>query len=407
MPKINPADAETQRILEIQDAAAGRTKTADSLTVVLLVALFITFGALIWTLPHQTFSHDENRALASFPAFSAESLTSGKYTSGIADFYSDQFPLRRYFVGAKAVLELGQLKMQNNGVIPGAGGVLAKRLEYSDYSAARKNLEAISEFRRVLGDAGIPITVAFAPRSVDVFKDSLPPLWGSDRADGIWNFIAASGVQNIDLRTPLTSLACAGEYVWYRTDHHWTTAGAYEVYKILADPLGYDAMPIAYFTVERVSDVFFGTTYSSSGMSRTPPDSMEYYRFEGDGNYTVENPLTGRVNSGFYERDYLLVKDKYSSFLGMNSAHIRVSESGGEKPTLLVVKDSYAHSLAPFLAIHFNLEIIDLRYFTGSPAALAAETGASAVLILVGADNLAISDDLTLLKYGLASFKGQ
>lgn len=406
MPKINPADAETARILKIQSVSAARTRAADRLAVTLAAALLFVFGILLWALPRESFSEDENRTLADLPAFSAQSVSSGKFTSGIADFYSDHFPLRRYFVGAKAVLELGQLKMQNNGVIPGSGGVLVKRLEYTDYTAAEKNLDAIKEFGDALDAVGIPLTVAFAPRSIDVYADSLNPLWGDDRAREIWNVITESGLPNTDLRSPLAALAGNGEYVWYRTDHHWTTRGAYEAYKILAGQLGYTAMPQEYFTVEEASDSFRGTTYSSSGMYATPPDTIEYYRFPGDDSYTVENVLTEKTQSGFYMREYLNAKDKYSSFLGMNSAHLSVvEENGGEdKPTLLIIKDSFAHSLAPFLAIHFDLEIIDLRFFNGSPAALALESGADAVLILVGADSLAVSDDLTLLRYGLSSF---
>ncbi len=408
MSKINPADAETERCLEIQRAAAFRTGFSDRLFVFVCLSLLLALGILIWVLPHPAFSPDENRVLSQFPEFSLEALTDGTFTSDIGSFFSDQFPLRKYFVGLKAVSELAQLKMQNNSVIPSKGGSLIKRLEYDDYSIALKNLSAVDDFQIVLSGLGIPVTVAFAPRSIDVLASELPPLYGSDRSEGIWTAIENSGINNVDLRAALTSMAADGQYVWYKTDHHWTTLGAYEAYSLLAPSLGYTAKSISYFTVEQATDKFYGTTYSSSGMRWTAPDAICYFRFSGDEYFTVENMLTGEILKGFYKLSYLESKDKYSSFIGGNSAYVRIvatdSSAAANKPTLLVIKDSYANSVAPFLAIHFNLEIIDLRYYNGSAAALAKNSGADAVLILIGADSLAISDDLTSLRRGLSSF---
>lgn len=404
MPKINPADAETSRILELQRASADRTRIPETLTLAAVSSLLLVFGMLIWALPRADYSADENRALAPFPDFSLSALAEGKFTSGIADFYSDHFALRRYFVEAKAIFELAQLKFQNNDTLPASGAKLAKRLEYDSYTNAEKNLAAIGEFSDVLGKLGIPLTVAFPPRSIDVFASDLHPLYGSDRSGAVWSVIESSGIESVDLLAPLAARSAEGDYVWYRTDHHWTTLGAYVAYAELAPALGYEAYPPGFFTPERVSDNFYGTTWSASGMRWTPPDSIDYLRFPGDGEYIVENVLTGRTTSGFYQRDYLEEKDKYSSFLGVNSAHLRVRGPNSEAlPTLLIIKDSYAHSLAPFLALHFNLEIVDLRFYTGSTAALALSAGADAALILVGADSLASSSDLALLRYGLAS----
>ena len=296
--------------------------------------------------------------------------------------------------------------MQNNNVIPCAGGNLVKRLEYSDYSNAEKNLAATDKFRDALSPLGIPVISAFVPRPVDVLCSTLPPLYGSDRSEKIWDIIASSGIGGVDLLTPLRSLAGQGEYVWYRTDHHWTTRGAYATYVELAQSLDTPRAAIV-FEPEIVSDEFYGTTWSSSGMKWTRPDRIEFYHYPGDEEYTVKNVLTGEVMQGFYAPAYLETKDKYAAFLVGNSAHVRVTGKSAGRPTLLLVKDSYANALVPFLAIHFDLEIIDLRSYTGSAATLARDTGAVAVLILYGADTLASSDDLTLLSFGLSSLKNQ
>ena len=191
MAKINPADEVTSHNLKIQAAAAPRTRVADLLLAVICALILAGFGIFIWVLPQKAFSPDENRTLAQFPEFSFQSLTSGRYTADVGSFYADQFPLRQYFVGLKAVSELAQHKMQNNNVIPCAGGNLVKRLEYSDYSNAEKNLAATDKFRDALSPLGIPVISAFVPRPVDVLCSTLPPLYGSDRSEKIWDIIAS------------------------------------------------------------------------------------------------------------------------------------------------------------------------------------------------------------------------
>ena len=403
MPKKNPADVEVERCFEIQQNTASKSRVADIILLTTLAVIIAVFGILIYVLPHSDFSEDENRGLTLFPRFSLVSLADGSYTADIGKFYSDQFPARRFFVELKAAAELAQLKMQNNSVIPGKNGTLIKRLEYTDHSYVRENMEAVDKFRDALASDGIPVTVAIAPRSIDVLTADLHPLYGANRSDAVWEGLSEHDTDATVLRDMLKGYADKGSYVWYKTDHHWTTEGAYLVYAALGESLGYTPYPESFFTPTVVSDSFYGTTYSSSGLYSTPPDTLTYFRYEGDDSYVVENVLTGTLLQGFYDTSYLEGKDKYSSFIGGNNAHVRVYEpnSTADKPTLVLVKDSFAHSLVPFLALHFDLEIIDLRSYTGSVAALARETGACGVLVLNGADNLAISDTLTLLCYGL------
>ncbi len=401
MAKINPADTAAREIMDIQQSTANKSRISDIIAVAVSLLLVFGLGIAVFALPHKQFSEQENRDLAIFPELTASSLTDGSFTLGIGDFYADQFPLRSAFVGIKAVCELASLKGQNNSVLPAADNSLVKRLEYTDYSNAEKNLSALALFEQVLAKEDIPLTLAVAPRSVDVLAHKLSPLYGSFRSDRIWEVLAECRSEDVnELRDTLTSLAKQGEYVWYNTDHHWTTDGAYAVYLALADDLGYTPRPLDFFVRETVSEQFYGTTYSSSGMYWSAPDSMVFYRFEGDSGYTVKNMITGDSFSGFYVNSYLEQKDKYSAFLGGNQPYITVTApSDTPRPRLLVIKDSFAHSLIPFLAIHFDIEMLDLRSYNGKPIEIAREC--DAVLVLMGADNLALSDDLSKLGYGI------
>lgn len=407
MAKIHPADAETMRIIDLQKNNANATRRRDAILIAITAIFIAVFAILTWLLPHKSFSADENRTLQEFPKFSFEALTEGDYTADIGSFYSDQFPARRFFVGLKSVAELGQLKMQNNSVIPASGGRLVKRLEYESLDKAEKNLAAIKDFEELLSAKGIPMTTVIAPRSTDIFADFVHPIYSRQRTDKIWSTVNESGLSDLSLVEPLKKAENNGGYVWYKTDHHWTTDGAYLAYTLLADELNYSPLSPEFFDPTTVSEEFYGTTWSSSGMPWTKPDKMTFYRFEGDAAYVVKNMITGDVMQGFYDSAKLETKDKYSAFLGGNQAYVKVYDPTATevKPKLLVVKDSFAHAIAPFLALHYELHIVDLRYYTESTAKLALSIDADRVLILVGADTLATSTDLTLLRYGLGSIE--
>ena len=154
------------------------------------------------------------------------------------------------------------------------------------------------------------------------------------------------------------------------------------------------------FNIEIASDEFFGTTWSSSGIRTSCSDIIEFWRYEGDTDMRTAID-GGEEFEGFYDYSCLDGKDKYSAFLSGNNGLVRIEQEGGEREKLLIVKDSFAHSLAPFLARHFDLVLVDLRYYNKSCAKLCVEEGIAKVLFLCNADTLYSSDDLKKLNMGL------
>ena len=194
--------------------------------------------------------------------------------------------------------------------------------------------------------------------------------------------------------------------MYYKTDHHWTSLGAYYAYVEIMNSWGLTPYPLDYFTRETVSEDFYGTTWSKAGMKWVGPDTIEFIRYPGDDTLITEIVDTGEKLDGLYDRDYLAVKDKYSSFIGGNNGHVRIYPADGsplesERETLVLIKDSFGHSLAPFLAAHFDLEIIDLRYYKLPAIDFVKETGADRVLILYNMDSLLTTNSLAMLNLGL------
>lgn len=404
--KTPECDREAARLLAIQMGGGKGAKKLDRAFVILFAALLLLVSVLFWAIPDREFSETENKDLTQVPTFTIDRLLDGRYTADIADYMADQFPGRDFFIRVKAAAEMALGKMGNNGVILGEGGTLIPRSETVNTDNLTKNLSAIAAFTKWCEDHGVPTTTAVAGRSMDVLHHTLPDFYGASYSDALWKALAEEAdslVRNIlPLRDSLHERAKAGEYVYYRTDHHWTTLGAYYGSEILLAEMGETIAPIESYTREVVSDAFFGTTWSTSGMSWIAPDTMEYFRFEGDTDFTTTIVDDGTSFAGFYDRSYLAKKDKYSSFIGGNNALVTVTKNGdADRPTLLLVKDSFAHSAVPFLAQHFDLVIVDIRYYKKSTAALIDEYGADRVLVLYNIDSLSASADSVLLRAGL------
>lgn len=404
--KTPECDREAARILAIQMSGGKNAKKLDRAFVILFAALILVVSVLFWAIPDRTFSETENKDLTQIPTFTADRLLDGRYTADIADYMADQFPGRDFFIRVKAAAEMLLGKMSNNGVILGEGGTLIPRSETINRENLTKNLSAIAAFTEWCENKGVPTTVAVAGRSEDVLHHTLPDFYGSAYSDALWGTLAgeADALDRpvLSLRDPLHERAIAGEYVYYRTDHHWTTLGAYYGTKEILAEMGEEIAPIESYTRETVSDAFFGTTWSTAGMSWIAPDTMEYFRFEGDTDFTTTILDNGTSFAGFYDTSYLSKKDKYSSFIGGNNALVTVTKNGdADRPTLLLVKDSFAHSAAPFLSQHFDLLIVDIRYYKKSTAALIDEYGVDRVLVLYNIDSLTSTADSVLLRAGL------
>ena len=184
------------------------------------------------------------------------------------------------------------------------------------------------------------------------------------------------------------------EPVFYRTDHHWTSLGAYYGYTALLEAMGETPLPLG--KAETVSDDFYGTLYSSSGVHWVPPDTIERYVREDA--VTVED-VYGGGKHGLYVDSFLEEKDQYASFLGGNQPLyiVRNSAASSDKK-LLLVRDSYSDSLAPFLCRHFaEIHLLDLRYNKTSVAQYAADMGADGIAVLYSVDNFMKDADAVFL----------
>lgn len=362
-------------------------KITDRIQLITVCTLVLALLAAFVILPDKPLSEAENRTLATFPDAGLSDILSGRFTTELGEYFADQFPLRDAFVSVKAYSELALGKTENNGVVYAAEQTLIPRPQTGE--RLERNLRSVAAFADAVD---IPVITAALPRTADVFSSLLPVSYPVEEDAAIWEeygrLCSELDITAPDLYTPLKE---SGQY--YRTDHHYTTHGAYVAYEQLAEVLGYEAYPTDFFTVEQVSDGFCGTSKRTSGFYGVKNDVIELYRYDGDGDYTV---TADGEKISLYDFDALDSTDKYAVFLGGNHGRVDITR-GTDRPRLLLIRDSFADSIAPFLALHYDLTMIDLRYYSDNVYELTVDEGFSAVMIYESMNELSSSGNLSYL----------
>lgn len=331
---------------------------------VLFAAFILLFTALDMAAPTRTRSEMENRELKTRPKLSWRVLMDGEYDEKFDSYINDQFVGRDGWITLKSLCESLLGKTENNGILYGKDGYLFVKLDTLDRGRSEDNLRYVREFFDKYPE--LPITFCVIPNSSAVLTDKLPfgvPL--IDQAAVIAGAYdsAPERVATLDLFPVLS--AHREEDIYYRTDHHWTVYGAYLAAQAYAQQKGMELPPFAEFeATARTVEGFYGTSYSKAKKVGTAPDRM----------LLPDIPLTITVNGeqkpGLYDEEKLLTRDKYAAYLWGNNnftvltgTNNRYPAAGGRKTRVLLIKDSFANSFAPFLTyLYDEVDILDLRY---------------------------------------------
>lgn len=386
-----------------------------SLATTLSFTLFLLlFAMLFWVLPDRSFSEIENRSLTTVPRFSWKRLISGDFADEVNDYFADQFPCRDRFVAGKGLASLALGAGGNDGVLLGRDGQLATYLfdarlangtKMSDVDAfdSAQIRAAGKAITRVGARLDVPFSVLLTGRTLDVCASAFDyPLDASDALLDAMRASVGDTVSYIDTVPLLREKYDAGEYVYYKTDHHWTTLGAYYAYREVLISFGMenDILPPEAFSQETVAQDFYGTAWSAGGMRFVSPDSLTLWLRGNEDSFSVV--ADGKALEGFYSLRYLWGKDKYSVFLDGTHDVVTVRKKDGEaRETLLIFKDSFANAIAPFLAQHFDLVLCNLsssRTDFTDVTSRAAGYSADRVLLLYTLENVITADRLGRLR---------
>lgn len=350
------------------------------------VGLFFLFCLLVGVIaclltPDRETSSAENRKLAQRPAFSWEALKDGKYFSAWESYTADQFPLRDGWITLDFRASRLMGARQAGGVYLCKDNYLMEPPATPNEEALGRNLQAINDFAGRHGD--LRINMAVVPNAAYVLRDKLPanaPV--RDQMKDLQEMAAQlQGVSFIDVTPGLAGHA--DEPIFYRTDHHWTSLGAYYAFLEAAPGLGLENPPTA-FDVLPVSTNFEGTLSSRSGC-HTVADVIELYVPQGDVQYYVS--IDNQRMATMYDKTKLEGRDQYAVFLGGNSPRVDVTTTGETGRNLLVFRDSYANCFLQFLIPCYDrITLLDPRYYYGDADSVISQGKITDVLFLYNAN---------------------
>ena len=311
-------------------------------------------------LPQHEFSDMENRYLQLRPKMTLSSLADGSFMDSFETYSNEQIPLRSFLVKCKAAIVYLTGSSENDGIAKGRQGYLFDKVT-STNNQMHKNIVAIKNFA---GSTDRDVYIAGAPTSTWVNADKLPkgmPVLDEESCSN-------------DLTTALQDVPNAhfiylydklhghrDEQLYYRTDHHWTTRGAGYAYEKIADEMGLKWQDITQYEKHEAGD-FRGTHYAKYKGIGVVPDTIEYYDVPID-----ELALEKRTVHNLYDTEKLEGYDKYAMFMYGNDPKYEVRADKGLGRDLIVLKDSYANCLIPYLVMNYDsITVMDLRYFGGS-----------------------------------------
>ena len=386
-----------------------------------------------------TQSQMEKRNLAEFPEFSMEALASGSYVGNISTWFSDTFPGRESWLtlssnisslhghsdfaiaGDLPVVEVipeeipeptlqskpeaplsetaeateaatepteakwGGVDAADDAEIELGGGTVIQIGDaafnavgfsqvYSD-----KYAETLSKFADYAAEKGVRTISAPAPTAVGILVEPefQEKLGCADQNATIQYFHGLMSDNVLKVDTYAALVAHNDEYIYFRTDHHWTALGAYYAYEAICDAAGFDVVPLEDFQ-EWDQGEFEGSLYwKAPNRRKLRLDNVMAYIPPGD----IETLVTTGTSGG-HEAPLLAdmtqreANTKYLTFLGTDYALTTVTNNSiPDAPTCIVVKDSFGNALVPFLSqCYHKVYAIDYRKFQGSPLRFLIDT---------------------------------
>ena len=350
-------------------------------TTILFCLMLLAGVAAHLILPDRIYSESEKRTLQQTPAATRKTVFSGEFGRAMESYLADQFPGRDSWVAAKTICERLSGKRESGGVYYADDGYLIDIYRSWNGKQITTNVTALRALQDAMDKTGIPMYTMLVPTAADILSDKLPPYAQVANEQSVLTYAERRGIRQCDVTAILTEHK--DEYIYYRTDHHWTSLGAYYAYAAWMRDRGRTAAPLSDWVKECLSDIFRGTTYNKVTDPLAVYDTIDaYYRAAHTVNYNHGYYVTDSI----YERSFLAGHDQYGVFLNSNQETTVITGPGAGK--LLILKDSYANCFAQFTVDDYaETHLIDMRFFRGSVQKYISENDITEVLVLYNIPN--------------------
>ena len=342
-------------------------KVQEKLVGIIFILTLFLFLIINVIVPDREKSVQENRMLATKPKFRLSSLISGDYDEKFEAYMDDQFVGRDMWRKLKVTVDrIGGSRLEN-GVYVGTNGQLLEQIEVADENHLAANIKAIKSFSE--SQSKIPVRMMLVPDAANVLNHSLPALAKPEDQTQMFSMVRkdlGDSVEWIDVSTELNKHKT--EKIYYKTDHHWTTLGAFYAFQAAAPSLGIEGDLSGKYVSYAVSDSFNGMLASKSGVNLGEKEQIDIYvPTEEDTDLIVDYVDEGKRSTSLYDSSKLKEKDQYTVFLGGNSSLLDIRTVSTSTKRLLLVKDSFANSFIPFLTPYYReIVVVDPRYYSGT-----------------------------------------
>lgn len=358
----------------------------------LLLAVSALAGLIM---PDRYYSEREKRTLTQKPQFTIADFISGKFGDNLESYLTDQVPLRDGWVTMKTYMELAVGKRESGGVYICRDNYLMDKFTAYSKRQLAANAAALADLQEKLAAESISMNAILVPMAAQVLTDKLPAYAPAADYAAILEVLTDAGVDWADVLSALT--AHSSENIYYRTDHHWTSLGAYYAYCAWrgAEPNADE------WTQEILCENFQGTTWNKVPLPTVPAEEITAWYKHAD--RSVSYNAGQYETDSIYERKYLDGSDQYAVFLNSNQAQT-VIEGSGKSGKLLLIKDSYGNTFSQFpVEDYAEVHVLDPRFFKGDVAEYAKQNGITDALVLYGTQNF-VSD--TALSAAVSAIKG-
>ena len=337
----------------------------DNIIGLLFILILFVFMIINVVVPDREMSEKENRMLAERPALSMGTVMNGDFMEQWENYQSDQFAGRDFWRGVKVFLDrLGGARMEN-GVYIGKNGRLFEEIQVPDQGQMSENLTAIKSFSERYPD--IPVSMILAPDAACVLSESLPLFGGVEDQSQLISMVKNELDDSVNWIDAVSVLnRHRSENIYYKTDPHWTSLGAFYVFQEAAASLGIEEDVSDNFVSYTVSDDFNGDLSSRSGVFLDETEQIDIYvPTTGDNDLTVTYVDEARKATSIYDSSMLETKDQYNVFLGGDSSVIDIKTVSTSSDRILVVKDSFADCFIQFLTPFYReIVVVDPCYCT-------------------------------------------
>lgn len=396
-------------------------------------------GISLWGMiqKDRSFSPNENRYLETVPEFSVSTFMDGSFQEKLEDYLNDQIVGRDLWITIKTAIQKGVGNTNIGGAYIGKNGYDFEKIlpEQVDESLIARNTQAIQKFFDSCVEQGLPkeqLSFLLVPTSGMILADQLPEHARIFDQKACMQTIkeGLSSYNIVDATLPLFQ-AAKEQQVFYKTDHHWTTDGAFAVYQDWCTQTGKAVKEKEDYIRRKVTNSFRGSLYSKVLDADSAYDAM--YAYMPIEPLPYEVTIRDKTSNSVFDASRLQEKDKYAYFFGGNYTEVLIrtinfqqtndsmaqtsantSLSAGANSTvladlvtkqknaqknLLVIKDSFANSFVPFMVNDYDeIRMLDLRYFKGNVQEYIKEHAISEVLVLYNVSNFITDKNIARLR---------